>query len=544
MVGALRSTLRFVFSLLLALALIAQSASAFAQATKPTTSAAPAAPAVAEEEAPDSPRTSMQSFLDLCDRGRYEEASRYLDLPRGAEKRGEELARKLHGVLSERLWIDVDQLSPLPRGKKDNNLPAGTEELGKIKDAKGHTVSIRIVRHEARTPEDEARWVFAQSTVQNVDALYASLKVRWLRDHLPAPLLEQGPWALYYWQWLALPLLTALCLAGGRLVTWLSGFFARRLLAKWPWSPNFLHRLRNPVTMGFGVALFWALLPYLGLTLKAEDFVGRALRALGYLAFFWALFRTVTVVGDELSKAQWAAYRPSVRSLTSVGVKLGKVFVAAIALMVAFSELGYPVTSIIAGLGIGGVALALAAQKTVENLFGSVSILADQPFVVGDTIRVDTVEGTVEGIGLRSTRLRTADRTRIILPNGKLADMRIESLGPRDRIRFATKLPISREANVVQLRAIVAEVRKRISEHTNVRTDDVFVQLASIGESSFDLDIAAMVETRDFSEFARVREDLILACIESVEKYGTRLATPVRAVLSAASRHESTDKPS
>lgn len=542
MVGALRSTLRFVFSALFALALVSIAVPAFAQAAKPATSASAAQPA-ADDEAPDSPRASMQSFLDLADRGRYEEASRYLDLPRGAEKRGEELARKLHVVLSERLWVDVDLLSPLSQGKKEDNLPAGTEELGKVKDAKGHTVSVRIVRHEARSPEDEARWVFAQSTVQNVDALYASLKVRWLRDHLPAPLLEQGPWALYYWQWLALPLLTALCLAGGRLVTWTSGFFARRLLAKWPWSPNFLHRLRNPVTMGIGVGLFWLLLPYLGLTLRAEDFVGRALRALGYLSFFWALLRTVTVVGDEISKAQWASHRPSVRSLTSVGVKLGKLVVAALALMVAFSELGYPVTSIIAGLGIGGVALALAAQKTVENLFGSVSILADQPFVVGDTIRVDTVEGTVEGIGLRSTRLRTADRTRIILPNGKLADMRIESLGPRDRIRFATKLPVSREATVVQLRAIVAEVRKRVAEHKNVRTDDVFVQLVGIGESSFDLDVAAMVETRDFSEFARVREELILACIEAVEQYGTRLATPRREIVAEA-RRESASKPS
>src|SRR5206468_11561346 len=109
--------------------------------------------------------------------------------------------------------------------------------------------------------------------------------------------------------------------------------------------------------------------------------------------FFWGLFRAVTVAGDE-AQTTWAVDKPSVRSLASVGVRLGKVVVAALATMVALSELGYPVTSVIAGLGIGGIALALAAQKTVENLFGSVSILVDQPFQVGDTIRVDTVEGT------------------------------------------------------------------------------------------------------------------------------------------------------
>ena len=488
-----------------------------------------------EEEAADSPRASMRTFLDLCDRGRYEEAAHYLDVPHGAEKRSADLAHSLYDVLQERLWIDAEHLSPLSLGKKDDALPPGTEELGKITDAKGHPVSIRIVHHESKSAEDEPRWVFSQGTLVLIDGLHAALKGSWIRDHLPAPLIAQGPKGLYYWQWLALPVLGLLCLAAGRLLMSLSSAIARRLLSSRQWGARLLLRLRRPVTMAWALVLFWMVLPYLGLTLRAEDLVQRLLRALGYLTFFGALLRTVTIAGDEIADAKWARTRRNIRSITGVGVRLGKVVVAALALMVALSELGYPVTTVVAGLGIGGVALALAAQKTVENLFGSISILADQPFLVGDTIRVDTIEGTVEVIGLRSTRIRTVDRTLVIIPNGKLADMRIESLGPRDRIRFAARLALSRDTDAGRIEAIVKALREKLREHPSVHEEDVFVQLSGFGESSFDVDVAAPIDTVDANEFAKIRQELLLGCLRIIDAHGTKLAVPARNLVSAAS---------
>lgn len=515
--------------------------SARAQAAKPPGAAVATAGAAekdaekdAEEEGADSPRASMRTFLELCLRGRYEEASRYVDVPRGAEKRSAELTRKLYEVLQERLWIDPERLSPLPQGKQEDSLPAGTEELGKIADAKGHPLSIRLVRHAPRSAEDEPRWVFAQATMLGIEALHSSLRGRWMRDHLPAPLLVQGPKALYYWQWLAIPVLALACVAIGRLLTLLSETIPRRLTSRWEWSPRLIRRLRRPVTMGFALALFWLLVPYLALTLRAEDFVERGLRALGYLAFFWGLFRAVTVAGDEVAEAKWPAARRNVRSITSVGVSLGKVVVGALALMVALSELGYPVTTVIAGLGIGGVALALAAQKTVEHLFGSISILADQPFGVGDTIRVDGIEGTVETIGLRSTRLRTVERTLVIIPNGKLADMRVESLGPRDRIRFSTRLSLRRDAEPAQIEAVVKSLRDALDRHPKVRSDEIFVRLSAIAEWSFDVDVAALIETTDWTEFATIREELLLTCMRVVDEAGATLAVPTRQILEMA----------
>lgn len=525
------------FSLVLVLvALLGAPRVARAQAARPTTVAAAASAVTGEkhveEEAPDSPRVGMRTFLDLCERGRYEEAAHFLDVPHGAEKRSADLAHKLYDVLQERLWVDAEHLSPLSQGKKDDALPAGTEELGKVTDSKGHPVPIRIVRHEARSAEDEARWIFSQPTLIAIEALHASLRSRWVRDHLPAPLLAQGPMALYYWQWLALPILALLCVGAGRLLMSVSGKIAGRLLAHRPWAVRLLPRLVRPATMAWALLLFWFLMPYLALTVRAEDLVERLLRALGYLAFFWALVRSVTIAGDEIAEAKWASSRRNIRSITGVAVRLGKVVVAALALMVALSELGYPVTTVIAGLGIGGVALALAAQKTVENLFGSVSILADQPFGVGDTIKVDGVEGTVETIGLRSTRMRTVERTLVIIPNGKLADMRIESLGPRDRIRFSVKLGLARDTEAKQIEAIVAALRVKVAEHASVVGNEVFVHLSGLGESSFDVDVAAPVETTDANAFAKVREELLLACVRVVDANGAKLAVPARNITS------------
>jgi MscS family membrane protein len=486
-----------------------------------------------EEEASDSPRASMRAYLSFSEKGRYQDAAAYLDAPRTSDRTAADLAAKLYAVLSQRLLINPDTLSPLASGRPSDGLPSGIEELGRIPDTTGHPIAIRLVRREPRAADETPRWVFSQATVGAIPTLYASLPDHWVREHFPSSFLKQGPLALYTWQWIALPVLGLACLILGRLLTWISSALAGRALASQTWSSRLRSELKWPVAIGWALVLFAFASDELALTIRANDLVDRVLRALGYLTLFGALLRVVALVGDEVTKTEWATTRPTARALSGVGVRLGKVVVGALALMAALSELGYPITSVIAGLGLGGIALALAAQKTVENLFGSVSIIIDQPFRVGDTIRVDTIEGTVENIGLRSTRVRTAERTLIIFPNGKLADMRIESLGPRDRMRFATKIALSRECAAPQVRRVVSDVQERLGQHRLVRKADVLVALGALGESSLDIEVSAPIETTDANEFARVREELLLTCIECVERAGAALAVPLRKVVDA-----------
>src|SRR5436853_176324 len=133
---------------------------------------------------------------------------------------------------------------------------------------------------------------------------------------------------------------------------------------------------------------------------------------------------------------QWLA-------LPALGSRVAKAIVFAMTIIAVISALGYPVASLIAGLGIGGLALALAAQKTVENLFGAFAIGFDQPIREGDFVQIDGIKGSVEAIGLRSPRVRTADRTVVCFPNGRLAETRTENYAARDRFRFYTVLGLT-----------------------------------------------------------------------------------------------------
>jgi MscS family membrane protein len=226
----------------------------------------------------------------------------------------------------------------------------------------------------------------------------------------------------------------------------------------------------------------------------------------------------------------WTRGRHTSRALISLVGRAGKVVVAALAVVAFLSELGYPVTSLIAGLGIGGLAVALAAQKTMENLFGAFSIGADQPFREGDTIKVDDVSGTVESIGLRSTKIRTADRTVVTIPNGKLADARIESFAARDRIRFSATLGLSRDTSAQAMQSVLSGVERVLREHPKVWPDGIVARFTEIKDTAFSVELGCMFQTSDFAEFQLIRQTVLLSLLQVIEDAGTSLAPSMRTV--------------
>jgi len=204
------------------------------------------------------------------------------------------------------------------------------------------------------------------------------------------------------------------------------------------------------------------------------------------------------------------------------------VVVFGIAVTAILSDFGYPVASLVAGLGLGGLALALAAQKTVENLFGAFSIGVDQPFRQGDTIKVDGVLGSVELIGLRSTRIRTLDRTVVTIPNGKLADARVECFAARDRIRMLCTLGLTYSTTAAQMREILAGCEKHLRDHPRVWQDELHVRFVAFADSSLNVEVQAWFDTKDWYEYLRLREDAMLAFVEIVERAGSSFAFPTR----------------
>jgi len=524
---------RFVFAFALSLGALALAKPAAANppgapaasATKPATSAASDTLApVDEKPAPDSPRAAMSEYTRYTRGGDYEKAARYLDLSAVDPSDGPILAKRLRDVLDRHLFVDVDKLSPLPHGNTDDGGQPDRDELGNVPGPAGKPEPVTLVR---RVDRSGARWVFSATTVARIDAWYDHLENRWLLDHLPKWSLRFGPHELRWWQWLSLVPLVFFGFVVGFTITRLSRLAVNHWLPTH--SSEAFRKLRGPATLAWTVITSYALLPWLGLYEPAEAFVRRGLSAGLLAALFWALWQAVELAQHSVSSAHWVRSSLTASSLLMLGARLGKFVVAAFAFVAVLAELGYPVTSLITGLGIGGIALALAAQKTVENLFGAFSLAIDQPFREGDQIQVDSITGTVESIGLRSTRIRTVDRTLITIPNGKLAEMRVETITARDRMRFYCILGVT-HSPAEQIRQILRGVENVLQESALVVKDSLSVRLIGLTDSAMNLEIIAMLETSDNAKFLEVRQGLLLGIVEVVDKAGSSLAHPVSSI--------------
>lgn len=193
---------------------------------------------------------------------------------------------------------------------------------------------------------------------------------------------------------------------------------------------------------------------------------------------------------------------------------------------------GYNTSTIVAGLGVGGIAIALAAQKTIENFFGGVSVVSDRPVAVGDFCKFGDRTGTVEDIGLRSTRIRTLDRTLVTVPNGQFSSMTLENFDRRDKMLFHFMLNLRRDTKPDQVRELLASVANILTKHPKLETGALPVRFVGVGKYSLDLEIFTYVKTCDGDEFMNVQQELYLAILDAVEAAGTALALPTQANIS------------
>lgn len=494
-------------------------------AAQDSTAADTAAPV---EVAPGSPRAALEQYLSQSRAGRFDEAARYLELPAARAAEGPELARQLKAVLDRHLWVDMERISPLATGDTNDDLPRNMEQVGIIDGGAGAGRPVRLVRTAGGDPE----WRFSRATVDLIPAWYASLGDRWLLENLPPVLLRPGPADILWWQWIALPLIAFIAVIFGKVAGRIVQAIAVRLTARttFTWDDVIISRLSGPLSAALALAAAAALLPFLGLYAPAAAAAFRVVRAGYFVVFFWSLFRLVDVGFHLVGSTPWAMASGTSRALIPLGSRVAKAGVLAIATVAVLSLLGYPVASLVAGLGIGGLALALAAQKTVENLFGAFSLGVDQPFRVGDFVKVEDFVATVESVGLRSTRFRTLDRTLVSIPNGKLADSRLESFSARDRMRLHTIIGLVYETTEAQMREVLAGFEQVLKSHPKIWTEAMVVRFREFGASSLDIEVMAWFETPEFSEFQLFRQEVLLGFMGVVEKAGSSFAFPTRTV--------------
>jgi MscS family membrane protein len=208
--------------------------------------------------------------------------------------------------------------------------------------------------------------------------------------------------------------------------------------------------------------------------------------------------------------------------------RIARIAMVIIAVVAASAVFGLNVKTALAGLGIGGLAIALAAQKSLENLIGGVSLLMDKAVQVGDFCRIGDRIGTVEDIGLRSLKMRTLDQNLLVVPNGALAQMQFENMRARPKLLINQNFSLRIETQVEQLRFVLDHVKSMLDEHPAIESGSSRVRVIGFAGSAFELELFAFGKTGDWTEFTAIRQDVILKIAEIVEAAGTRFAGPTR----------------
>ncbi len=477
---------------------------------------------------PLTPSGTMLGFLQAAQAGNYKAAATYLQMSAARrQSQGPELAEKLK-VLMDRAFVGrLRQLSTRPEGSPEfGALDQQTIGIFSMGDTDVPVVLVRV-----GDPNSGKIWLFSSETLSKVPELYDNLEAHQVESKLPPSLVQTVFLGMPLWQWLALFAAVPVALAIGWAMVLLLAI-PRRLWLKFRKRPN-LHsysRMSKPLLVTFSGLAHRVIAGYLGLPLLLRLYYYRTIGVLISIGFFWFLLRATGLTMQRLRTHAVNAGRTGTGTLMLLGERLLKALVAIIAVLATLGILGFNLTAVLAGLGIGGIAIAFAAQKTLENLFGGISVLADEVIRVGDFCRFGDRLGTVEDISLRSTRVRTLERTELSIPNGSLATMNLENFTRRDKFLFNPTLAIRGETSADQLRYLLAEVRRMLYEHPKVESESARIRFIGIDNGALSLEIFSHILTRDMGEFTAICEDLWLRIMDLVEKSGSSFAFPSQTV--------------
>jgi MscS family membrane protein len=424
-------------------------------------------------------------------------------------------------------------LSNQPAGDLKDGLAPDQEEVGVI-HVDDRTIDIILTRVSDRKFGDI--WLFSSDFVRQVPNLEVQLGSNRLESILPKILIEVRVFDVALWQWIAMALLFAALLPISRLLA-ASSVYAIALMT----AAARAGRLRRVLDLSLGP--FRVILTVAGLIVGASLLGvpllirGRMTRAAALLILgstTWFLVRVIDVSAEALMASLLRRGRAASLSIVPLVRRTVKVILILLAVFVGFAELGFNVTAGLAAVGLGGVAVALAAQKTLENFFGSVALIADQPVNVGDFCRVGDTLGTIEDIGMRSTRIRTLERTVVSVPNAELSSTRLENFGKRDRFWFHPSIGLRYETTPDQIRFVLIEARSVLYSHPKVDSDNARVRFVGFGEYSLNVEVFAYVHATDYSEFLEIGEDLLLRIMDLVAESGAGFAFPSQTLYLAA----------
>ena len=494
--------------------------------SQPAPEAAPADPL-----GRSTPQGTVVGFMLSAQKGDNERALKYLDTRRSGRS-GYRLVNELQAVLERGFSGKLGILSTKAEGRLDDNLAPAKELVGSIKSESG---SLDVLLERVRRGNEPPIWLFASETLAKVPEFYEDLSGHSFYRYFPQ--FMRDTWFLWFplWQWVYILLIIPLSFFLATLLTRLLTplliavvFRITRVRAE-----HHVMTLTGPIRI-FILALAMWTVSIMTRSVLVNLFWTYASLTLTIIGGTWLAVRLIDIM-MKLKDKQWAGTPSGKIAMIQLVGKLLKALVVIVGALVVLYIAGINITAALTGLGIGGIAVAFAAQKTLENLFGGIMIISDQPVRVGDFCKAGNHSGTVESIGLRSTYLRTPERTLVSIPNGQLAVMSLENFAFRDKILFQHKINLHPETTSAQVSEILTEIGKALRDHPKVETSTARANFIRISDAALVLELFAYVLESSYESFLAIQEELLIGAMNIIEAAGTRIAAPDQAARIALS---------
>ena len=474
----------------------------------------------------ETPRGAVIGLLTYEARGDYATAARYLESSTDSDM--VQLAAEMH-ALRPYFEGDIAAITDNPDGAVEAGLPPGEVRVGVVKVG-SETAEVILVR--VKDLQFGEIWLVSRQSVQKIPQLYALLESETppvLDRIMPAALTTHSLLGLSLAQWLGwlvsipLSMLLAWCvsfLIAAPRRTW-------QRLRKLPVNTVWQSPLGTPLRCVIAVVIHSLLVYWLRPPLLYRYYYFRLMAALLVGCVAWLVSRIVDS-GYNRAVTHTRTQRAGGESILIVMQRLTRIIMLSVAILAGLALFGINIKTTLAGLGIGGLALALAAQKTFENIFGGISLLMDKAVQVGDFCEIGGKCGTVEDIGLRSLKLRTLDQNLLFVPNGALAQMQFQNMKARPKLLINQTFLLRIETHIDQLKLVLDSVQKFLDEHPSIESGTSRIRVNTFANAAFELELWAYIKTGDWGQFTIIRQGVVLDIAQIVENTGARFAAPTR----------------
>ncbi|MCR5862373.1 mechanosensitive ion channel family protein [Flavobacterium sp. J372] len=490
------------------------------------------------------PRGTVDGFLKAMSDQNYQRASQYLDLKRSLRnkpKERERIVKTLQHLLdSGGSILPTGLISDKYSGKTDDDLEEGLDAVGSV-TADGQVLNLMLENTQAAAAPPI--WRFSRETVDGISNVTISENLL-IEKVLPRVLEVRTLAGVPVGHWLAAIVIMLISyLVSWGIISLIIFMMAKAWrLANKPHIAEGINAFNLPVRLYMAVWMFVIISQQAGISIIIRQRFSTITVTIGIIAILILLWRLSDVISTYTKNRMTVRKRISAISVILFLRRSAKVAIVLFGIIAILGVIGVDVQTYIAALGIGGIALALGAQKTVENLVGSVTLVTDQPIRVGDFCKVGDVSGTVEAIGMRSTRLRTGARTVVTIPNGALAATNIENFAHRDRFLFSPTFQFRLDTTPDQIRFLLVELRAILYAHPCVNPDPAKIRFTGFGESSVKIEVWAYIEAAGFDQFQEVQEDILLRMMDVIEQSGTSLTVPAQTIFIGRDKGVSEEK--